>query len=59
MYEGAKSQGNSVAFFSTKTLTLVAETQELRRYHLHRSHVQKAIKGAYHKGNMKLFSQKR
>jgi len=33
-------------FFPAKTLTLVPETKELRRYHLHQSHVQKAIRGA-------------
>ncbi len=31
-------------FFSGKTLTLVPEQRELRRYHLHESHVQKAIR---------------
>ena len=33
-------------FFSGKTLTLVPEEKELRRYHLHESHVQKAIRSA-------------
>jgi len=33
-------------FFPAKTLTLVPESKELRRYHLHESHVQKAIRGA-------------
>ena len=33
-------------FFPAKTLTLVPETGEQRRYHLHHTHVQKAIKGA-------------
>jgi len=32
--------------FPAKALTMVAETQEYRRYHLHESHVQKAIKRA-------------
>ena len=32
--------------FPAKTLTHVLETNEFRRYHLHESHVQKAIKGA-------------
>ncbi|MBW1784006.1 MAG: integron integrase [Deltaproteobacteria bacterium] len=32
-------------FFPAKTLTLVPETKELKRYHLHQSHVQKAIRG--------------
>lgn len=31
-------------FFPAKTLTLVAETKEYRRYHLHETHLQKAIK---------------
>jgi integron integrase len=31
-------------FFPGKTLTLVPEQRELRRYHLHESHVQKAIR---------------
>ncbi len=33
-------------FFPAKELTLVPETKEFRRYHLHDSHVQKAITGA-------------
>ena len=33
-------------FFPAKTLTLVPEAKEHRRYHLHPTHVQKAIKGA-------------
>lgn len=33
-------------FFPSKVLTLVPGTNELRRYHLHDSHVQKAIRGA-------------
>ena len=32
--------------FPAKTLTLVPATQEYRRYHLHETHVQKAIKQA-------------
>jgi len=36
-------------FFPAKTLTLVPETGEYRRYHLHESHVQKAIKRAVRK----------
>jgi site-specific recombinase XerD len=31
-------------FFPAKTLTMVPETKEMKRYHLHESHVQKAIK---------------
>ena len=33
-------------FFPAKELTFVPETKDYRRYHLHDSHVQKAIKGA-------------
>jgi integron integrase len=33
-------------FFPAKTLTIVPETKERKRYHLHDSHVQKAIKRA-------------
>jgi integrase len=33
-------------FFPGKTLTFVPETEEYRLYHIHHTHVQKAIKGA-------------
>lgn len=33
-------------FFPAKTLTIVPDTKERKRYHLHPTHVQKAIKGA-------------
>ena len=36
-------------FFPAKTLTFVPETGEFRRYHLHETHVQKAIKRAVKK----------
>jgi integron integrase len=39
-------------FFPAKTLTLVPETGEFRRYHLHESHVQKAIKRAVGKSKI-------
>ncbi|ODS33815.1 MAG: integron integrase [Candidatus Scalindua rubra] len=39
-------------FFPAKTLTLVPETGEYRRYHLHESHVQKAIKSAVRKSKI-------
>jgi integron integrase len=39
-------------FFPAKTLTLVPETGEYRRYHLHESHVQKAIKRAVGKSKI-------
>jgi len=39
-------------FFSGKTLTLVPEEKELRRYHLHESHVQKAIRSAVRKSKI-------
>ncbi len=39
-------------FFPAKTLTLVPETGEYRRYHLHESHVQKAIKRTVRKSKI-------
>jgi len=33
-------------FFPGKTLTFIPDTKEHRRYHLHHTHVQKAIRGA-------------
>ncbi len=39
-------------FFPAKTLTFVAETNEYRRYHLHETHVQKAIKRAVNKSKI-------
>lgn len=39
-------------FFPAKTLTLVPETKEYRRYHLHETHVQKAIKRAVRKAKI-------
>ena len=39
-------------FFPAKTLTFVAETNEYRRYHLHETHVQKAIKRAVGKSKI-------
>jgi integron integrase len=39
-------------FFPAKTLTLVPEEREFRRYHLHESHVQKAIKRAVNKAKI-------
>ena len=38
--------------FPAKTLTFVSETKEYRRYHLHESHVQKAIKRAVNKAKI-------
>ncbi|MBN1932332.1 MAG: integron integrase [Desulfobacterales bacterium] len=38
--------------FPAKTLTLVPELEEYRRYHLHESHVQKAIKRAVQKASI-------
>ena len=37
-------------FFPAKTLTKVAESKEYRRYHLHETHVQKAIKAGFTQG---------
>jgi len=39
-------------FFPAKTLTFVTETNEYRRYHLHETHVQKAIKRAVGKSKI-------
>jgi integron integrase len=39
-------------FFPAKTLTLIPEAKELRRYHLHESHVQKAIRSAVKKSRI-------
>lgn len=38
--------------FPAKTLTLIPDTQEYKRYHLHESHVQKAIKRAVQKSQI-------
>jgi len=39
-------------FFPARTLTLVPDTGEYRRYHLHESHVQKAIRRAVKKAKI-------
>lgn len=39
-------------FFPAKELTFVSDTNEYRRYHLHETHVQKAIKGAVRKSKI-------
>ena len=39
-------------FFSAKTLTLIPETKQYKRYHLHDTHVQKAIKKAVNKSKI-------
>jgi integrase len=39
-------------FLPAKTLTFIPETNEYRRYHLHHTHVQKAIKGAVRRANI-------
>ena len=57
--EGLRSKKQEKLYgISAKTLTLVAEKQELRRYHLHGSHVQKAMSRAARK-KIKKISQKR
>ena len=38
--------------FPAKSLTFIPESGELRRYHLHESHVQKAIKKAVNKARL-------
>jgi len=45
-YKNAAKEFSWQWLFPAKTLTHVLETNEFRRYHLHESHVQKAIKGA-------------
>jgi integrase len=45
-YKGAARELAWQWVFPAKTLTLVPATQEYRRYHLHETHVQKAIKQA-------------
>ena len=39
-------------FLPAKTLTFIPETNEYRRYHLHHTHVQKAIKGVVRQANI-------
>ena len=39
-------------FFPAKSLTFVPKTKEYRRYHLHESHVQKAVKRAVNKSKI-------
>ncbi len=39
-------------FFPAKILTLIPDTQEYRRYHLHERHVRKAIKRAVKKNKI-------
>ncbi|PXF53768.1 MAG: integron integrase [Deltaproteobacteria bacterium] len=39
-------------FFPAKTLTFVPDTKEYRRYHLHETHVQKAIRRAVNKAKI-------
>ena len=39
-------------FFPAKTLTYVSDKREYRRYHLHDTHVQKAIKRAVNKAKI-------
>jgi integron integrase len=40
-------------FFPAKTLTLVPETKQYRRYHIHETHVQKAIRRAVNKSKIR------
>ncbi len=51
-YENAPKELIWQWFFPAKTLTFVAETNEYRRYHLHETHVQKAIKRAVGKSKI-------
>ncbi|SEH04680.1 integron integrase [Candidatus Venteria ishoeyi] len=45
-YKNAAKDFSWQWFFPAKTLTFIAETKEYRRYHLHDTHLQKAIRGA-------------
>jgi integrase len=45
-YKRAAKEAPRQWFFPAKTLTLVPDSHTYRRYHLHESHVQKAIKQA-------------
>ena len=51
-YKNAAKELSWQWFFSAKTLTFVPETSEYRRYHLHETHVQKAIKRAVGKAQI-------
>ena len=51
-YPGAAKDFIWQWFFPQKTLTPVPGNNELRRYHLHESHVQKAIKAAVRKAKL-------
>ena len=51
-YKNAPKELRWQWFFPAKTLTFVAETNEYRRYHLHETHVQKAIKRAVNKSKI-------
>ncbi len=51
-YKNAAKEWVWQFFFPAKTLTLVPEEREMRRYHLHESHVQKAIKRAVNKAKI-------
>ena len=51
-YKNAAKELIWLWFFPAKTLTFVADTREYRRYHLHDTHVQKAIKRAVKKAKI-------
>ena len=51
-YTGAPKELIWQWFFPARELTFVSETNEYRRYHLHETHVQKAIKWAVRKSKI-------
>ena len=51
-YKHAPRELNWQWFFPAKKLTFVSDTDEYRRYHLHETHVQKAIKKAVRKSKI-------
>ncbi len=51
-YKNASKELNWQWLFPAKKLTLIPDTQEYRRYHLHESHVQKANKQAVQKSQI-------
>ena len=51
-YKGAPKELIWQWFFPARELTFVSETNEYRRYHLHETHVQKAIKWAVRKSKI-------
>jgi integrase len=51
-YKNAEKELVWQFFFPAKILTLIPDTQEYRRYHLHETHVRKAIRRAVKKNKI-------